>query len=305
MELLALKSIRPVTKAAAIKEPFSAFSLAASSPCSDWDGEGSCTRSTTSPHLLPQGIESEQEEGSRCFVDEVPDATDEWKREFPWERKIQAANHRVFGNQTFTTNQREVINATMSNRDCLVLMPGSGKSLCYQDHRMSVAAYHAGMPNEERKRIQTDWSNDRVNIIVATIAFDINKPNIRFVIHYTLPKSLEGYYQESGRAGTLPLLRHLASCIKGTCFLSHPPKSSQTTTARELFPPEHSSSFASSHHLQQRVKNVKKQIHRDQLFGRMAQASWRYQLVSSGQHRKQTRRTECNRIERSRHRNAN
>ncbi|KAL6041592.1 DNA helicase [Balamuthia mandrillaris] len=46
------------------------------------------------------------------------DATAEWKREFPWERKIQAANHRVFGNQTFSTNQ---MNATMSNRDCLVL----------------------------------------------------------------------------------------------------------------------------------------------------------------------------------------
>ena len=110
-----------------------------------------------------------------------------------------------------------------------------------QAHGITAKPYHAGLSAEERTRHQEGFLRDEVQVICATIAFGmgVNKPNVRFVIHYDLPKNLESYYQETGRAGRdgLPsnclLLFSAGDTAKQQHFINQKPDPEEQQIARK------------------------------------------------------------------------
>lgn len=111
---------------------------------------------------------------------------------------LKAENNDLYLKNYIEKNQNEVgiiYAATRKNVDQIYNQLKQGN--------ISVAKYHAGLSNAERAKYQEEFLYDKVNVIVATSAFGmgIDKSNVRYVIHYQMPKNMESYYQEAGRAG--------------------------------------------------------------------------------------------------------
>ncbi|CAG9320716.1 unnamed protein product [Blepharisma stoltei] len=110
-------------------------------------------------------------------------------------KKINEEIGKIIKNQY--PNQTGIIYC-ISKKDCEMVSRNLKK-----EHKIKAGYYHAKLTPDKRSKVQTKWMNGEIKVLVATVAFGmgIDKKDVRFVIHYSLPKSMENYYQESGRAG--------------------------------------------------------------------------------------------------------
>jgi len=131
-------------------------------------------------------------------IDPKNDIVTTFRRENLTFKVLKGENNDLFLKDYLSQNQKEVgiiYAATRKNVDLLYTK--------LSQLNLNVAKYHAGLSAIERARFQEDFLHDKVNVIVATTAFGmgIDKSNVRYVIHYQMPKNMESYYQEAGRAG--------------------------------------------------------------------------------------------------------
>ncbi len=122
------------------------------------------------------------------------------QEDFIYDRKQIMVATNAFGMGIDKSNVRFVIHYNMPKNMEKVVEEVCEKLI---KEGLEVTRYHAGLVDEERRRNQEDFIYDRKQIMVATNAFGmgIDKSNVRFVIHYNMPKNMESYYQEAGRAG--------------------------------------------------------------------------------------------------------
>jgi ATP-dependent DNA helicase RecQ len=135
-------------------------------------------------------------------------------------KQLQLKSPKIFeasferSNLSYETQESEnklvaIVNYCKSHDDlCGIVYCQTRKSVkdvarILQANRISVGVYHGGMTKEDRQRMLKDWLNDKIKVMVSTNAFGmgIDKPDVRFVLHYEFPPTLEAYFQEAGRAG--------------------------------------------------------------------------------------------------------
>ena len=135
-------------------------------------------------------------------------------------KQLQLKSPKIFeasferSNLSYETQESEnklvaIVNYCKSHDDlCGIVYCQTRKSVkdvarILQANRISVGVYHGGMTKEDRERMLKDWLNDKIKVMVSTNAFGmgIDKPDVRFVLHYEFPPTLEAYFQEAGRAG--------------------------------------------------------------------------------------------------------